>query len=120
MFDSGAVIFDRTESRQKQGRAFLTLVRASVFEFVAGVPRRRTGAVDFACEFHCHPRTPPLPAHGGRCYNLTVNRSRCVIWNLSQRSSVSKNGGMVQGSARQVLNLKTRVRFPVPLPNSLP
>jgi hypothetical protein len=32
---------------------------------------------------------------------------------------VSKNGGMVQGSARQVLNLKTRVRFPVPLPNSL-
>ena len=61
MFDRGAVIFDSTESRQKQGREFLTLVRAFVFEFVAGVPRRRTGAVDFACEFHYHPRTPPLP-----------------------------------------------------------
>jgi hypothetical protein len=61
MSDGGAVIFDSTESRQKQGRAFLTLVRVFVFEFVAGVPRRRTGAVDLACEFHHHPRTPPLP-----------------------------------------------------------
>lgn len=28
-------------------------------------------------------------------------------------------GGMVQGLARQILNLETRVRFPVPLPFSL-
>jgi hypothetical protein len=69
--------------------------------------------------FTCSHARHHFPAPGCRCYNLTVKRSRGVVRNLSQRASVSMNGGMVQGSARQVLNLKTRVRFPVPLPNFL-
>jgi hypothetical protein len=58
-------------------------------------------------------------ACGCRCYNLLVAFRRCVTSRCPQHASSLINGGMVQGSARQVLNLKTRVRFPVPLPNSL-
>ena len=60
-----------------------------------------------------------FPACGCRCYNLLAEFRRFVISERRQKTSSLKNGGMVQGSARQVLNLKTRVRFPVPLPISL-
>ena len=60
-----------------------------------------------------------FPACGCRCYNLLVAFRRCVSRIRRWQASSLINGGMVQGSARQVLNLKTRVRFPVPLPNSL-
>jgi hypothetical protein len=60
-----------------------------------------------------------FPARGCRCYNLLVAFRRCVSRTQRSQASSLTNGGMVQGSARQVLNLKTRVRFPVPLPISL-
>src|SRR5579863_1594948 len=65
------------------------------------------------------PTRSHFPARGCRCYNVFVAFMRCIFRRRRSQDSSRRIGGMVQGSARQVLNLKTRVRFPVPLPNFL-